>query len=355
MAGEREQGHGVAVDCAVSRARHHGLAAHYAGGGAVSCFFRKNRLPARIKVISSHPLMKTSFIFSSVALLLSFNAANAAILGNEPFSGYTTGSSAGQTVLGSGFTGVWSSASGSSSFNPSSLSYSQGAIVFPTSGGRVTTAVTGFNSTFGSFDISLGGAYGAAGLVDASLVGGGNVAGVFYMSFLARNASSDVPNGNEDFGGLHFHRGATDGLGIGNNWSAWAYSTFGPGYDGDLLRPSDSTFQLVNNDVHLFVVRLNFVAGGNDNATVWMDPDLTLSEAAQPNTVYRTSVSGDLSFDQIGIRAGSNNNDNSWEFDEIRTATTWSEVTPVPEPGTAALCMAGVSALMLRRRRAQGV
>jgi len=43
-------------------------------------------------------------------------------------------------------------------------------------------------------------------------------------------------------------------------------------------------------------------------------------------------------------------NDNAIVVDEIRVATTWAEVTPVPEPATMALLAAGLLGVARKRR-----
>jgi hypothetical protein len=292
---------------------------------------------------------RTALLASISAALVSSASAQ---LVYEPFGAYSSGSLAGQTVAGSGLapSSNWITLAGTVNVTTSGgLSFSSGGQSLVTSGGLAFTPAAGANGVLANVDVSPAGPFGSLGLVQSSLVGAGNVSGTIYLSFLGRNASTDVPDGNSDFAGFQLFQGAAEGLGIGNNWGAWAYSTFGVGGDGDLVRPSDSSFLLMNSSVHLFVAKIQFNAASDDNITVWMDPDLSQPEASQPNTVYRRAGSGNAAFDRIAVRSGSDNNNNSWEYDEVRIGTTWSQVTPVPEP-TAALSLA-LGGLLLAGRR----
>jgi len=248
----------------------------------------------------------------------------------EPFAGYTNGSLIGQAYAGSGFAlpGAWSTSAGDVSVSDAGgLTYASGPLTLLTTGGKATTPAAGFNAATASLDVSPAGPFGSQGLVDGGLIGGPSVNGTLYYSFLARNASTSL-DGTEDFAGVQLYRNGAEVFAAGNNWDAWAYSTFGIGGDGDLLRPSDNGWKAMDNDIHLFVVKIQFAAGGDDTVTVWMDPDLTQTEAGQPNTVYRRTVTGDASFNQVAVRSGSSDNNNSWDFDEIRFAGTWGDVTP---------------------------
>ena len=114
-------------------------------------------------------------------------------------------------------------------------------------------------------------------------------------------------------------------LGIGNNFNAFAYSLFGISGDVDLTN-NVGGFLLMNNSVHMFVARIDYASGADDTVTVWMDPDISVGEGSQGN-LYRRTFTGNARFNRLALRSGSNNNDNSWDFDEIRFGAGWSQVT----------------------------
>ncbi len=290
-----------------------------------------------------------------VSIGLTSISVGAAPLLYDGFSGYTAGAMAGQVTPAVGYAsgGSWVSLAGTVSASPSSgLTYSQGSLQLVTSGGLAETAVAGFNGVKALLDVSPAGPFAQAGLVDGGKIGGTNVSGTLYYSFLAKVLATDLPDGSNDFAGFQLYNGGSEGLGVGNNWNAWAFSTFGPGGEGDLVRPSDNTYLLVDSATHLFVVKIQFNAGGNDDMTIYMDPSLADVEANQPNTVWRRSATGNAMFDGIALRSGSSNNDNSWQFDEVRFGTSWNDVVVVPEPAGLGLAAIGALGLLARRRRA---
>lgn len=122
-------------------------------------------------------------------------------------------------------------------------------------------------------ELSAEGPFGAAGLVDAGTIGGGNVSGVIYVSLLTRS--------------------------------------------------------------RLFVAKITFKAQANDALTIWLDPD-PANEDDQHHSVRTTYVSsaGDLSFDGYRLAAGDDGATDGWDFDEVRFGTTFASVLPPPASGT---------------------
>ncbi|HXI72846.1 MAG TPA: TIM-barrel domain-containing protein [Verrucomicrobiae bacterium] len=263
------------------------------------------------------------------------------VLLTENFSNYPSGNLPGQPFLGTGFAtnGNWIGLN--SSFG-SSVS-DAGVVSFPgltstlitAAGGLVTVKGDGSNLQ-GVPDLSTGGSFAAAGLLDAAsgTIGGGNVAGSLYISFLTR-AHFQIAN-NSAYGGFHLSRGNdTTGALIGNSWVASAFSIY--------YAPTDSSFDLLNNNgsggylnldtnTHLIVARINYAPGG-DSLKAWLDPDTTLDEGNQyASTAYLGTLAGDLSFNRFFLRGGNSNK--QFDFSQIRFGTDWRSVLPAVEAVT---------------------
>jgi autotransporter-associated beta strand protein len=261
---------------------------------------------------------------TALATVTVIDPATTNLFSYEPFACYVDGSIFGQNYQGTGFSaGSWFSGSGNVLVtNASGLRYASGYHVLAGEGGRAFTAAAGFNTALAAMNTSGSGAF--SNLVDGGLIGGPNASGTLYFSFLARNASGSL-DGTEDFAGLQLYDGGVEVLGIGNNWGAWAYSLFGISGDVDLTNNAGA-FLSMDANAHLFVARIDYAAGGDDTVTVWMDPDISLGEGSQGN-LYRRTFTGNARFNRIALRSGSNNNDNSWDFDEVRFGSSWANVT----------------------------
>jgi autotransporter-associated beta strand protein len=262
---------------------------------------------------------------TAIATVTIVDPAATNLLAFEPFACYTEGSLVGQNYTGTGFdSGGWFTGAGDLRVtNTASLRYASGAWVLAAEGGRASTPAAGFNTAFAAMNTNTSGAF--SNLVDGGRIGGPNASGTLYFSFLARNASGSL-DGTDDFAGFELFDDGSEVLGIGNNWGAWAYSLFGISGDVDLTNNAGNFFSM-DATVHLFVARIDYASGGNDTVTVWMDPDISVSEGSQGN-LYRRTFTGNAAFNRIALRSGSNNNDNNWDYDEIRFGSSWASVTP---------------------------
>lgn len=150
-----------------------------------------------------------------------------------------------------------------------------------------------------------------------------NYSGTLWTEFSMEFDSLNNETGNGGgFGGLHFYNGTSEKLLIGNNWVSlnWSYDAANWG-SGDL---SDSP--IVLGEWHTFVVKTVYVAGGPDNISVWLDPNLSLTENGQ--FPAPTGILADASFDSIHLRAGNDSASATYSNIIITTVSPFA-VNPV--------------------------
>ena len=155
-------------------------------------------------------------------------------------------------------------------------------------------------------------------------------------------------------------------LGIGNALESWGYSAAGasetgpfnkiPGeYNLKSAHPEagplgqEQPYELPNhNHDKTIVFRVQYVPGGDDLVTVWLDPDLTHGATAdsQPEKLT-TKFKADASFDEIRLRFDGGGN--GWIFSDMAVATSFNDFVIVRFWQTwwfltlmAALLLAGV-------------
>lgn len=175
--------------------------------------------------------------------------------------------------------------------------------------------------------------------------------------------------------GMVLCQGGVEKLGIGNALDAWGYSAFSPSFRFPGNRPGELTintdqpepisaisYEVPRRGVRKnFIVKVDYLPGGDDWVTVWLDPDLSpgATEASQSDKIV-TRFKADASFDEIrlvhrGIGQG-------WVFDGIAIANSFEDFVPVPfwrrgwVMALAGLAMAGLvigAVVALERRRAR--
>jgi signal transduction histidine kinase/ligand-binding sensor domain-containing protein len=157
------------------------------------------------------------------------------------------------------------------------------------------------------------------------------------------------------FAAFELYEGDTERLAVGNALNAWAYGAFNVVEAGKTnfnvfetgktnnittdygidLNSSKPTFpgRGVNYDEYelprtgierTIVFKVQYVAGGKDLVTVWMDPDLGpgATEAGQM-TNLTTKFAANASFNQIRLRHGGRGE--GWTFSEMAIATSFSD------------------------------
>lgn len=136
------------------------------------------------------------------------------------------------------------------------------------------------------------------------------------------NPISDFTTENY-FAGLQLYQGGAERLGVGNAFGPIAYSAYnttGVNVDLNSANPEGGVlWERVRKGVpRTIVFRVDYVANGADDVTVWLDPDCTLAESAQiPTSV--TAFTADASFDQVRLREGVGGvaGADGWTFSDI--------------------------------------
>ena len=257
----------------------------------------------------------------------------AAILAYEPFT-----NAPGTELIGSadglGFNGAWqnySSSQGTATNTSSSLNYTDGlGRVLVTSGGAgffqgLTTANNSMQP-IRLFNFSRG--------TDGTTT---------WISFLAVRQGPTVAGNNPYPRGANLPHDLNSGnvqkLAIGNSTGA-ATNTVGlipTGSAGNLKRS-----EVIFSQTNLIVVRVDHIAGANDNAYLFLNPTLGVEPAlAEADT--NTLGGFDFTFDRVRVFAGGQDNANSRPYaeliiDEYRLGEYYVDVTPyVGSPGPAPL------------------
>jgi hypothetical protein len=235
-----------------------------------------------------------------------------AVIATESF-GYSAGA-LGTANGGTGWTTAW--AGGSTNVTSPGLTFATLGI-----GNKLTTN----NDNNGAF---------------RSLATLGTDGTTLWLAYLASGPGAPVMAG---YAGLSLFSGGTELLFTGKrtNQTTWGLQRSGGGQGGDSVVTADTL-------THYLVFRLEFGAGltaGNERVTMWMDPTPGLAAPDVAPSVTLTDVTN-FTFDRIRVQSG---NGSSFNADEIRVATSYSEV---PEPSIASgLALAAVGLLGCRRRR----
>lgn len=286
-------------------------------------------------------LSKYSMAFLVIAHCAFVSApVSAQLLSYDGFgSGYTVGAATGQAYQGTGYAadGTWNN----NEFVEGGLTWGN---LLTTPGVRVNRVADDMQ---GLMDVTSGGPFGSAGMVGANgNIGGDEVSGTLYYSFLGK----DSDGSGTGWAGFNLFSADDEQIGAGNPGTPDDYSIFHVS-EGEPAIGEPAT--AIDDSVRLFVVKAEYVGGGKDSFTAWLDPDPSLSEAAQSANISVVGTTNDDD-DNDGFNMIRMRGDNAWEFDEIRIGTTWESVTPVvPEPSSCLLVLVGVGFAALRMRRRQ--
>jgi ligand-binding sensor domain-containing protein/signal transduction histidine kinase len=145
------------------------------------------------------------------------------------------------------------------------------------------------------------------------------------------------------FAGFQLFEGDHERLAVGNALRAFAYGAFSTGQIGQSTQMNEYgidlkssqpdasgigtfyTYELVHSGIERTIVfKVQYVAGGDDLVTVWLEPDLRpgATEASQPQSLT-TQFKANASFDQIRLRHGGGGA--GWVFSEMAIATSFDD------------------------------
>jgi signal transduction histidine kinase/ligand-binding sensor domain-containing protein len=156
------------------------------------------------------------------------------------------------------------------------------------------------------------------------------------------------------FAAFELYEGDSERLAVGNALSAWAYGVFNVdevrktnfyvfekgsttnnpktdyGIDLHSSKPwsasGDLDYELPRKGIERTIVfKVQYVPGGKDVVTLWLDPDLGpgATEAGQMESLTTRDVVADASFNQIRLRHGGEGD--GWVFSEMAIATSFSD------------------------------
>jgi len=145
----------------------------------------------------------------------------------------------------------------------------------------------------------------------------------------------------EYFAVFELYEGDSERLGVGNALKAWAYSAFVTAQEGGnkadnyidlrsakpepLTAAVPSSYELPRRGIgRTIVFKVQYVPGGDDLVTVWLDPDLGpgANEVYQPEKLI-TRFSANARFDSIRLRHGGGGG--GWTFSGMAIATSFSD------------------------------
>ena len=293
-------------------------------------------------------------------LLLASGSAQAAPLAYEGFH-YGAGT---DTLAGSGsasnpgWAGPWNSLTNNANVSAGSLVYPE----LQNAGNRATLSSNIYSRLNRLLDVSAGGPFDLAGLVDGNdMIGADGT--TLYVSFLQRietvpsgqfpyytfEIADDNPNANDARVVLVGHDNAAP--------SPYYVARTASNESGPVI---STPLGIEDADVNLFVLKFAFGAGDDDRVDIYRNPSLSGEPAVATATLGGSGLGYDFSFDRIAL-ARFVTSVPLYDADEIRFGTTFADVAPVPEPSTALLLVSAGACVFLsgagrrmRRRAARG-
>lgn len=179
-----------------------------------------------------------------------------------------------------------------------------------------------------------------------------NCSNTLYFKFHV-DPLSDVST-EEYFAAFQLYEGDAERLGVGNSQKAWAYSVFNAAETGELnkifgdidlrsSRPESSDrpgvflpYEFPRRGIeNTIVFKVQYVPGGDDRITVWLNPDLGPGAVEEKQSEsLTTKFTANASFNQIRLRHGGGGG--GWTFGDMSIATSFSDFVSAGAPSTGA-------------------
>jgi hypothetical protein len=268
-----------------------------------------------------HGLKISAVLMMVVCIKLGFQSAQAAIV-TDNFTGYSEslfGESGGSSSGGMTWTSGWGD---------------QGFASSPTVINSALGSVNGFGSSSPYVQYQLNTtANSPLNVSEAtrSFTSQANVSSLYVYFLVARGGA----NNNNSYGGVGLYSGTTEQFLIGErfgsgNWGATAAGNLGgAGNDSGVAIGSFSTT--------LLLAKINQQA---NTLSLYVNPNFSLTEAQNTAAFTVTYGTGNDAIDTVRLRGGNQNNQNTWQWDNLNISTD-SPFTPVPEPVNVALVVFG--------------
>ncbi|KAA1261316.1 Glucan 1,4-alpha-maltohexaosidase precursor [Rubripirellula obstinata] len=146
-----------------------------------------------------------------------------------------------------------------------------------------------------------------------------------YFRFTANPTSIGSSGISDAFSAFQLFQNGEEGLGIGNRFGSAAWSYFGASdlvtqsETGDLNSPTPdsgtSSETIQENEAKTFLMRVEYQSDAEDVITVWMQPGDVFDADQLPDLT--TTFFADASFDEVIVRAGSDQDAATWAFSDI--------------------------------------
>lgn len=171
-----------------------------------------------------------------------------------------------------------------------------------------------------------------------SLSRGATATGTLYFKYTVTNPASNKDT-ESYYAGMSFFDQGNEHLGIGNGWGPWAYSAFNTAVGNKDLKSATpepgAAYQLVRStDITMIVIRVDFNSSANDNVTVWLNPNLTLTETQQ-DPALTTTFTANADFDTIYLREGGDAG-SGWTYSDFVIAENATDTGFFAVPSTTA-------------------